>query len=64
MNARHNMDFLFPGEVLNLAQIKEKATQFFRARLWNRDDLIEQLLDNYEKFDVTIRTELPLNRRH
>jgi restriction system protein len=41
---------------------KEKATQFFRVRLWDRDDLIEQLLDNYEKLDATIRAELPLKR--
>ena len=41
---------------------KEKATQFFRVRLWDRDDLIERLLDNYEKLDVTIRAELPLKR--
>jgi restriction system protein len=41
---------------------KEKATQFFRVRLWDRDDLIEQLLDNYEKLDVNIRAELPLKR--
>lgn len=41
---------------------KEKATQFFRVRLWDRDDLIEQLLENYEKLDVNIRAELPLKR--
>jgi restriction system protein len=41
---------------------KEKATQFFRVRLWDRDDLIEQLLDNYEKLDASIRAELPLRR--
>ena len=41
---------------------KEKATQFFRVRLWDRDDLIEQLLDNYGKLDVGIRAELPLKR--
>ena len=39
---------------------KEKATQFFRVRLWDRDDLIEQLLNNYEKLDASIRAELPL----
>lgn len=41
---------------------KEKATQFFRVRLWDRDDLIEQLLNNYEKLDASIRAELPLRR--
>ena len=41
---------------------KEKATQFFRVRLWDRDNLIEHLLENYEKLDVSIRAELPLKR--
>jgi restriction system protein len=41
---------------------KEKAIQFFRVRLWDRDDLIEQLLNNYEKLDDSIRAELPLKR--
>ncbi len=41
---------------------KEKANQFFRVRLWDRDDLIEELLNNYEKLDDSIRAELPLKR--
>ena len=39
---------------------KEKANQFFRVRLWDRDDLIEELLNDYEKLDASIRAELPL----
>ena len=41
---------------------KEKATQFFRVRLWDQGDLIEQVLMHYDKLDEDIRTELPLKR--
>lgn len=41
---------------------KEKATQFFRVRLWDQGNLIEQLFDHYEKLDEDFRTELPLKR--
>ena len=41
---------------------KERATQFFRVRLWDQNDLIEQLLNNYEKLDDDLRAELPLKR--
>ena len=41
---------------------KEEATQFFRVRLWDQGDLIEQVLAHYDKLDEDIRTELPLKR--
>jgi len=41
---------------------KEKATQFFRVRLWDQGDLIDQVLSHYDKLDEEIRTELPLKR--
>lgn len=41
---------------------KEKASQFFRVRLWDQGNLIEQLLEQYEKLDEDLRTELPLKR--
>jgi len=41
---------------------KEKATQFFRVRLWDQRDLIDQVLAHYDKLDEEIRTELPLKR--
>lgn len=41
---------------------KEEATQFFRVRLWNQADLIDQVLAQYDKLDEDIRTELPLKR--
>ncbi|MCF7992137.1 MAG: restriction endonuclease [Thiohalocapsa sp.] len=41
---------------------KEEATQFFRVRLWDQDDLIGQVLSVYDKLDEEIKTELPLKR--
>ena len=41
---------------------REKATQFFRVRLWDQDDLIDQVLGNYDKLDEDLRADLPLKR--
>jgi restriction system protein len=41
---------------------KEEVTQFFRVRLWDQGDLIDQVLAHYDKLDEEIRTELPLKR--
>ena len=41
---------------------KEEATQFFRVRLWDQGDLIDQVLAHYDTLDEEIRTELPLKR--
>jgi len=41
---------------------KEEGPQFFSVRLWDQDDLIEALLDNYNKLDADIRAELPLKQ--
>lgn len=41
---------------------KEKPSQFFRVRLWDRDDLIDQLIEHYDKLDAEIRADLPLKR--
>jgi len=41
---------------------RERATQFFRVRLWNRNDLIENLLAHYDALDEDLRSELPLKR--
>ena len=42
--------------------LKEVPTKFFKIRLWSQNDLIEQLLENYENLDQDIRVELPLKR--
>ena len=41
---------------------REKATQFFRVRLWDQGDLIDEVLTHYDKLDEDIQTELPLKR--
>jgi len=41
---------------------KELAPSFFRVRLWNRSDLLEQLFAAYDRLDEDIRAELPLKR--
>lgn len=42
--------------------LREVPAQFFKVRLWNENDLIEQLLAHYDKLDADIRAELPLKR--
>lgn len=42
--------------------LREVAIQFFKVRLWNQNDLIDQLLANYDKLDPDFRAELPLMR--
>ena len=41
---------------------REIASQFFRVRLWDRDALIKELLDNYSQLDEDLRAEIPLKR--
>ena len=41
---------------------KEEATQFFRVRLWDQDDLIDQVLTHYDKLDENFRADLPMKR--
>ena len=41
---------------------KEEATQFFRVRLWDQGDLIDQVLAHHDTLDEEIRSELPLKR--
>jgi len=41
---------------------KEMANQFFKIRLWDQQEIINQLLENYEALDEELRVELPLKR--
>ena len=40
----------------------EERTQFFSIRLWDAGDLIQALLENYEKLSPDIQAELPLKQ--
>lgn len=39
---------------------KESGRQFFKVRLWDQNDLIDQFLANYERLDEDLKAELPL----
>jgi restriction system protein len=41
---------------------KEAARQFFKVRLWDADDLVQNLQRYYEQLPETIQAELPLKR--
>lgn len=41
---------------------KEIPAQFFKVRLWGQDEIIDELLGNYEKLDDDIKTEIPMKR--
>lgn len=41
---------------------KETARHFFDLRLWDADELVKAILDNYEKFPDEFQAELPLKR--
>lgn len=41
---------------------KEVPVQFFRVRLWDRNDLIDALLEHYDQLEDDLRADLPLKR--
>jgi len=41
---------------------KEEANQFFRVRLWDQDNLIDQLLKHYDQLDDDLKADIPLKR--
>lgn len=41
---------------------REASRIFFKVRLWDQNDLIDQFLMNYDKLNEDIRAELPLKR--
>lgn len=41
---------------------KELASSFFCLRLWNQNDLLDQLFSYYDRLDESIKSELPLKR--
>lgn len=40
----------------------EIPIQFFKVRMWDQNDLIRELLNNYEKIDDELKAEIPLKR--
>jgi restriction system protein len=41
---------------------KEKPSQFFRIRLWDQKDIINELVAVYDNLDVDLKAEIPLKR--
>lgn len=41
---------------------REEAKQFFRIRLWDSNDVIRELFENYENLSPAIRAEIPLKQ--
>ena len=41
---------------------REWAKQYFNVRFWDQRSFVDELLDNYEKLDSTIKAELPLKQ--
>ena len=40
----------------------QEAPNYFKVRLWDQADLIEELLKNYDKLDQDLQAELPLKK--
>ena len=41
---------------------QEMARSFFSIRLWDQDKIVEEILQNYEKLNDSIKAELPLKK--
>ena len=41
---------------------QERGNQFFRIRLWDSNDVIRELFNNYERMSPEIRAEIPLKQ--
>ena len=41
---------------------QEMARSFFSIRLWDQDKIVEEILQNYEKLNNSIKAELPLKK--
>ncbi len=41
---------------------QERANQFFKVRLWDQQDIIKELLANYEKLNEDIKLRIPLKQ--
>ena len=49
------------GGINNKAE-QEMSRSFFSIRFWDQDKIVEEVMKNYDKFDDTIKAELPLKK--
>ncbi len=47
---------------INIKADQEMSRSFFSIRLWDQDKIVEEIMKNYEKFDDSIKAELPLKK--
>lgn len=60
VNAEHGLLVSWGG--FNTKVISEAKEKFFFIRLWNADDLLENIFKNYDKFSDEFKAELPLKK--
>ena len=41
---------------------QERGNQFFKIRLWDANDVIDELFNNYDKLSSDLQAEIPLKR--
>lgn len=41
---------------------KEMSRSFFSIRLWDQDKIVDEIMKNYDKFDDSLKAELPLKK--
>lgn len=47
---------------INIKADQEMSRSFFSIRLWDQDKIVDEIMKNYEKFDDSIKAELPLKK--
>jgi restriction system protein len=47
---------------INSKAEQEMSRSFFSIRLWDQDKIVEELIENYEKLDDSLKAEIPLKR--
>lgn len=60
VNATHGLLVCWGGFKSSID--REEAQQFFHVRLWDADDLVDELLRVYDKLDPDVRAQIPLKR--
>jgi len=60
VNATHGLLVCWGGFKSSID--RDETQQYFHVRLWDSDDLIDELLKVYDKLDADIRAQIPLKR--
>jgi restriction system protein len=60
VNATHGLLVCWGGFKSSID--RDETQQFFHVRLWDADDLIDELLGVYDKLDADLRALVPLKR--